>query len=192
MKTDALRDYVIIILLAAACVGSLLLFLRTCNNPSGSSVVIRDTIFSIEKVYYRDTIVEPKPYYIVKHDIDTIIDTVEVLIDYNTEKGYSFSFDSTFYHLDINTVIFNNAVKTLNYALKLDIPTTTITETIIKKEVFSLSLGAGIGWSVKRAMPLLPLGVQVTVDRHNIGVSYELFNKSIIADYKYKILTIKN
>jgi len=67
---------------------------------------------------------------------------------------------------------------------------TTITNTIVKKEVFGFALGCGFGYRLGTKMPIAELGLQLSFKNNIIGANYELFDKGITVDYKYKIAKI--
>jgi hypothetical protein len=154
------------------------------DNSTSDTTYIYDTIHTTNTVYY------PKPYEVIYHTHDTIKDTVELFNDYFAEKAYNLKYNDTLYDLGINILLERNAIKSLNYDLKIYQKEIYITNTIVKKEVFSFALGCGFGYRLGTKMPIAELGLQLSFKNNIIGANYELFDKGITVDYKYKIAKI--
>ena len=154
------------------------------QNSTSDTTYIYDTIHTTNTVYY------PKPYEVILHDTLKILDTSEVIKDYFAEKRYKpLFFDSTF-KLNMDITIEQNALKSLTYDIDVYQKQTVITNTIMKKEVFSFALGGGFGYRMGTKMPIAELGLQFSFKNNILGANYELFDKGIKLDYKYKIATI--
>jgi hypothetical protein len=149
-----------------------------------------DTIIKIDTLTIKDTTYFPKPYEVIYHTHDTIKDTVELFNDYFAEKAYNIKYNDTLYDLGINILLERNAIKSLNYDLKIYQKEIYITNTVVKKEIFSFALGCGFGYRLGTKMPIAELGLQLSFKNNIFGANYELFDKGITVDYKYKIAKI--
>lgn len=154
------------------------------DNSTSDTTYIYDTIHTTNTVYY------PKPYEVIYHDTLKVFDTSEVIKDYFAEKRYKpLFFDSTF-KLNLDITIEKNALKSLTYDIDVYQMQTIITNTIVKKEVFSFSLGCGFGYRLGTKMPIAELGLQFSFKDNIFGADYELFDKGVMLNYKYKIAKI--
>lgn len=154
------------------------------QNSTSDTTYIYDTIHTTNTVYY------PEPYEVIYHDTLKVFDTVEIVRDYFAEKRYKpLFFDSTF-KLNLDITIEKNALKTLTYDIDVYQKQTVITNTIVKKEVFSFALGCGAGYRLGTKMPIAELGLQLSFKDNIFGADYELFDRGITVNYKYKIAKI--
>lgn len=154
------------------------------DNSTSDTTYIYDTIHTTNTIYY------PKPYEVICHDTISLKDTSELIDDYFAEKRYKpLFFDSTF-KLSLDITIEKNALKSLTYDIDVYQKQNTITNTIIKKEDFSFALGCGFGYRLGTKMPIAELGLQLSFKNNIIGANYELFDKGISVNYKYKIAKI--
>lgn len=154
------------------------------DNSTSDTTYIYDTIHTTNTVYY------PKPYEVILHDTLKVFDTLEVIKDYFAEKRYKpLFFDSTF-KLNLDITIEQNALKTLTYDIDVYQKQTVITNTIVEKEVFSFALGGGFGYRMGTKMPIAELGLQLSFKDNIFGADYELFDKGVKLNYKYKIAKI--
>ena len=161
---------------------------KECPNVPEHSTI--DTITVYDTIHTTNTVYYPKPYEVICHDTIKILDTSEVINDYFAEKRYKpLFFDSTF-KLNLDITIEKNALKSLTYDIDIYQKQTVITNTIVKKEVFSFALGGGFGYRLGSKMPIAELGLQFSFKNNIIGANYELFDKGITVDYKYKIAKI--
>lgn len=154
------------------------------QNSTSDTTYIYDTIHTTNTVYY------PKPYEVIYHDTLKIFDTVEIVRDHFAEKRYKRLFFDSTYKLNINIDIEQNALKTLTYDIDVYQKQTVITNTIVKKEIFSFALGGGAGYRLGTKMPIAELGVQLSFKNNIFGADYELFDRGITVNYKYKIAKI--
>lgn len=132
----------------------------------------------------------PEPDAIITHEHDSIKDTSALIDDYFNEKTYKRSFSDTLYKINLNISVEKNALKTLDYGIDLFLPTTTVTNTIVKKEVFSVAAGGEIGFKFKSKMPLIAPEIDFSFNKHVIGGGYEFFGREAKLSYKYKFLVI--
>lgn len=161
---------------------------KECPNVQDNST--SDTTYVYDTLHIKDTIYYPKPITVVYHTHDTIKDTVELFNDYFAEKGYNLEYGDTSYKLGINILLEKNSLKSFNYDLKLYQKEVIVTNTIVKKEVFSFALGGGAGYRLGTKMPIAELGLQLSFKNNIFGANYELLDKGITVDYKYKIAKI--
>lgn len=154
------------------------------EHSTSDTITVHDTIHSTNTVYY------PKPYEVISHDTLKIFDTVEIVRDYFAEKRYKRLFFDSTYKLNINIDIEQNALKTLTYDIDVYQKQTVITNTIVKKEIFSFALGCGFGYRLGTKMPIAELGLQLSFKNNIFGADYELFDKGVKLNYKYKIAKI--
>jgi hypothetical protein len=154
------------------------------EHSTSDTITVHDTIHTTNTVYY------PKYDTIIFHDRDTIFDTSEAIRDYFAEKRYKRLFFDSTYKLNINIDIEQNALKTLTYDIDVYQMQTIITNTIVKKEIFSFALGCGFGYRLGTKMPIAELGLQFSFKDNIFGADYELFDKGVMLNYKYKIAKI--
>lgn len=154
------------------------------DNSTSDTTYIYDIIHTTNTVYY------PKYDTIIFHDRDTIFDTSEAIRNYFAEKRYKRLFFDSAYKLNVNITIEQNALKTLTYDIDVYQKQTIITNTIVKKEIFSFALGCGFGYRLGTKMPIAELGLQLSFKDNIFGADYELFDRGITVNYKYKIAKI--
>lgn len=155
------------------------------DNSTSDTTYIYNTFHTTNNIYY------PEPYEVIyHHDTLKIFDTSEIINDYFAERRYKPLFlDSTF-KLNLDITIEKNALKSLTYDIDVYQKQTVITNTIVKKEIFSFALGGGFGYRMGTKMPIAELGLQLSFKNNIFGANYELFDKGITVDYKYKIAKI--
>ncbi len=163
---------------------------KECPNiPDNSS---SDTVWvDLPPEIIHDTVDNPVPYKVVEHHYETgNIDTSAILSDYVNEKRYNMDFSDTSYKMDVNISLEKNVLKSFDYSLRIEQRQKEIKTTIVKKEIFSFALGGGFGYRMGTKMPIAELGLQLSFKNNIFGANYELFDKGIKLDYKYKIATI--
>ena len=161
---------------------------KECPNVAGNN--LRDTLYVYDTIKVTNTIYYPKPISIISRDTIIVKDTSALIKDYFAEKRYKpLFFDSTF-KLNLDITIEKNALKSLTYDIDVYQKQTTITNTIVKKEVFGFALGCGFGYRLGTKMPIAELGLQLSFKNNIFGANYELFDKGITVNYKYKIAKI--
>lgn len=161
---------------------------KECLNVPGNST--SDTIYIYDTIHTTNTVYYPKPYEVICHDTIKILDTSKVINDYFAEKRYRPLFFDSAYKLNLDITIEKNALKSLTYDIDVYQKQTTITNTIVKKEVFNFALGCGFGYRLGTKMPIAELGLQFSFKNNIFGANYELFDKGITVEYKYKIAKI--
>ena len=186
------KEHIIIALLTVAFVIVSVFLFKECSKESDIAPIIStsDTITVIDTLSVTDTLYYPFPDTIIIHEHDSIKDTSALIDDYLNEKVYKKSFSDTSYNINLNISVEKNALKTLDYGIELYLPTKTIVNTIVKKEVFSISAGGEIGFKFKTKMPLIAPEIDFSFNKHVIGGGYEFFGKEVKLSYKYKFLVI--
>lgn len=186
------KEHIIIALLTVAFIIVSVFLFKECSKecPNVPANSTSDTITVIDTLSIKDTLYYPYPDTIIIHEHDSIKDTSALIDDYFNEKVYKKSFADTLYKMDINISVERNALKSMDYDLKLYIPSTTVTNTIVKKEVFYIAAGGEIGWRFKSKAPIIAPEIDFGFGKHVIGGGYEFFEKAGILSYKYKFLQI--
>lgn len=186
------KEHIIIALLTVAFVIVSVFLFKECSKecPNVPVVSTSDTITVIDTLSIKDTLYYPYPDTIIIHEHDSIKDTSALIDDYFNEKTYKRSFSDTLYKINLNISVEKNALKTLDYGIDLFLPTTTVTNTIVKKEVFSVAAGGEIGFKFKSKMPLIAPEIDFSFNKHVIGGGYEFFGREAKLSYKYKFLVI--
>ena len=186
------KEHIIIALLTVAFVIVSVFLFKECSKecPNVSDVSTSDTVTVIDTLSVTDTLYYPEPDSIIVQVNDSIKDTSALIDDYFNEKVYKRSFSDTLYKINLNISVEKNALKTLDYGIDLFLPTTTVTNTIVKKEVFSVAAGGEIGFKFKSKMPLIAPEIDFSFNKHVIGGGYEFFGQEVKLSYKYKFLVI--
>lgn len=186
------KEHIIIALLTVAFVIVSVFLFKECSKecPNVPDVSTSDTVTVIDTLSVTDTLYYPEPDTIIVHVHDSIKDTSALIDDYFNEKTYKRSFSDTLYKIDLNISVEKNALKTLDYGIELYLPTKTIVNTIVKKEVFSVAAGGEIGFKFKSKMPLIAPEIDFSFNKHVIGGGYEFFGQEAKLSYKYKFLVI--
>lgn len=186
------KEHIIIALLTVAFVIVSVFLFKECSKecPNVPVVSTSDTVTVIDTLSVTDTMYYPEPDAIITHEHDSIKDTSALIDDYFNEKTYKRSFSDTLYKINLNISVEKNALKTLDYGIDLFLPTTTVTNTIVKKEVFSVAAGGEIGFKFKSKMPLIAPEIDFSFNKHVIGGGYEFFGREAKLSYKYKFLVI--
>jgi hypothetical protein len=161
---------------------------KDCPNVPEHSTI--DTITVYDTIHTTDTVYYPKPISIISHDTIIVKDTSALIKDYFAEKRYKPLFFDSMFKLNLDITIEKNALKSLTYDIDVYQKQTVITNTIVRKEVFSFALGCGFGYRLGTKMPIAELGLQLSSNDNIFGANYELFDKGITVDYKYKIAKI--
>jgi len=187
-----MKRYIAIVVLSIAVIVLTALLFRECSKecPDTPQYSHTDTIIKIDTLTIKDTTYFPKPYEVIYHTHDTIKDTVELFNDYFAEKAYNLKYNDTLYDLGINILLERNAIKLLNYDLKIYQKEIYITNTVVKKEIFSFALGGGLGYRIGTKLPMAELGLQFSFKNNIIDANYDFIDKGISAHYYYKIAKI--
>lgn len=186
------KEHIIIALLTVAFVIVSVFLFKECSKECSNVPVVStsDTVTVIDTLSVTDTMYYPEPDTIIVHIHDSIRDTSALIDDYFNEKTYKRSFSDPLYKINLNISVEKNALKTLDYGIDLFLPTTTVTNTIVKKEVFSVAAGGEIGFKFKSKMPLIAPEIDFSFNKHVIGGGYEFFGREAKLSYKYKFLVI--
>ena len=140
-KGNKIAKWVLVGLLTLTAI--LLIQTKGCKTQEIS--IQRDTIVTFDTIYFAKA---TKPKIIYSEIIDTfkIIDTIEVVKDYQTLKIYADSLKNDTISISIRDTIFKNAILGRNIAYTLRLPTRTITNTITREKSNSgLYLSASVG-----------------------------------------------
>ena len=187
-----MKRYIAIIVLSIVVIILTALLFRECSKecPDTPQFSNTDTIIKTDTLTIKDTVYFPKPTTVVYHTHDTIKDTVELFNDYFAEKGYNLEYGDTSYKLGINILLEKNSLKSFNYDLKLYQKEIIVTNTIVKKEIFSFALGGGVGYRIGTKLPIAELGLQFSIKNSIIDVNYDFIDKGITAHYYHKLTKI--
>lgn len=171
-------------------VGSLitLISFKGCEKPNG--VIQSDTVTVVSYIHHHDTIEISKPYAqtIIKDSI--IKDTVQVLIDYLTEKRYKLPYSDTNINFNANICIFKNELKSFDFEYLITQREKIITNTKYKDEFFSLQLGGGFLYNFANKQYGITAGVGANIKSVCLSADYDIINQSIIVNCKHKVFTI--
>lgn len=171
-----------------------LLCFKSCETPTGTITTTSDTVYLTKIVNHTDSILVPKPYYVIQHDT-SYIDTNTVINDYMAEKRYTLPYSDTNIIISNDIVIYKNALQSFKFAYRITqkekIITNTITEVKIKNEVFSLQIGGGTSYNLitKKFGGLISAGIDI--QRSCFNADYDFINQTITANYKYKIFVLR-
>lgn len=189
------RNIIVLIVVMVVELIAILLLLKACEGDvTGGSSTASDTVEVIHTIHHCDTISVPKPYAQTVYKTDTMhVDTAAIIAAFYTEKRYNPSYKDSNIELKTDIAIFGNELKDFRFDYdifqKEKIITNTTTKT--RAEVFSFQIGGGISYNLINRSWGGVIGAGANIQRSCINVNYDFINQSLMADYKYKIFTIK-
>jgi len=165
-----------------------LISFKGCKKPN--EVTHSDTVTVVSYIHHHDTITIPKPYAVTFIKDSIIKDTVQVLIDYMTEKRYKLPYLDSNINFNVNMSIYENALKSFDFEYKITQREKIITNTKYKDEFFSLQLGGGFAYSFDKKKYGITAGIGANIKSVCLSADYDIINQSIMVNYKHKVFTI--
>lgn len=175
------------IILGVLLVICLIIIADTKCNKGNKSLIDTDTVTVVEyDTAYVQVQFKPKLIYRQYRTTDTIHDTVQVVIDYNTAKLYVDSIKDSTFTAVITDTLYRNSItyRKVNLNVVNKNTTTIITNTVEKQIKFQLGLGVNTNFQsitpqllFKKQNNLYSIGYTIPNKQVQIGFGKLLFTK---------------
>lgn len=165
------------------------------GKPNMASNTTSDTAWNpLPPVIVHNTVEIPaEPYLKTAYKTNTMkVDTDAIIAAYYTENRYNPSYKDSNIELNTDIAVFNNELKSFTFDYKINqkekIITTTKTEIIVKKEVFSLQLGLGPSYCFKNRKTGGVVSFGTNFQRTSFDFKWDFTNDIVLGTFNYKFL----